>query len=170
MRPGKRRPRIPRSRLVIANARWRAPGQGMGPVFAVCAPRSALVLESASNRASSRRSGQPLGIRRRRPVGSIWTSAQNESARRTLARWFAAPPPTIPSSANDARRYPYTSLRRPLARVPRGRGSPISDSPKPGKWSSALRGACMSRFGSREAGWLLGQSRTAAGSNWRQTG
>jgi hypothetical protein len=53
---------------------------------------------------------------------------------------------------------------------PRGRGSPTSDSPRLGKWSSALCGACMSRFGSREAGWLLGQSRTAAGSNWRQTG
>ena len=39
--------RIPRSRLVIADARWRAPGQGMGPVFAVRAPRSTLVLESA---------------------------------------------------------------------------------------------------------------------------
>jgi hypothetical protein len=55
--------------------RWRAPGQGMGPVFAVCAPRSALVLESASKRASSRRNGQPLGIRRRRPVGSITVNA-----------------------------------------------------------------------------------------------
>ena len=31
---------------------WRAPGQGMGPVFAVCAPRSALVFESANKRAS----------------------------------------------------------------------------------------------------------------------
>ena len=50
------------------------------------------------------------------------------------------------------------------------RASPTSDSPKPGKWSSASCGACMSRFGSREAGWLLGQSRTAAGSNWQQTG
>ena len=29
-----------------------APGHGMGPMFAVCAPRSALVLESASKRAS----------------------------------------------------------------------------------------------------------------------
>src|SRR6266849_4622264 len=48
----------------------------MGPVFAVCAPRSALVLESASNRASSRRGGQPLGIRRRRPVGSIGAGRQ----------------------------------------------------------------------------------------------
>jgi len=43
---------IPRSRLVIADARWRAHGQGMGPVFAVCAPRSALVLESANKHAS----------------------------------------------------------------------------------------------------------------------
>src|SRR6266478_400695 len=61
----------------------------MGPVFAVRAPRSALVLESASKRASSRRSGQPLGIGRRRPAGSIGASAQNESARRTFARWRA---------------------------------------------------------------------------------
>ena len=40
------------ARLVIADARWRAPGQGMGPAFAVCAPRSALVLESANKHAS----------------------------------------------------------------------------------------------------------------------
>ena len=39
----------------------------LGAVFVVCASRSALVLESANERTSRGRSGQPLRIKRRRP-------------------------------------------------------------------------------------------------------